>query len=103
MKKEQTRADPVIRRHIRFHGTVQGVGFRYTACYAASLIGAVGWVRNENDGTVSMEIQGTESQIDRVIQTIDQSRYIRIRSMDVKTIAVRDDEREFYVKEDWWY
>ncbi len=92
-----------IRKHIHFYGSVQGVGFRYRSCYAADAAGATGWVRNESDGSVTMEIQGTEEQIDMVIQSLDQSRYIHIRSMEVRTIPVDEDEREFYVKEDWWF
>ena len=92
----------IIRRHYRFYGAVQGVGFRYRACYYAEAAGAAGWVRNESDGSVSMELQGTEEQIDMVLQTISQSRYIDIRSMDVRNIPV-EDERDFYVKEEWWY
>ena len=57
----------VIRKRIRFFGSVQGVGFRYRAKHAAASVGATGWVRNEYDGSVSMEIQGTESQIDQVM------------------------------------
>ena len=50
----------VIRRRIRFLGRVQGVGFRYRARYAATAVGATGWVRNDVGGTVSMELQGTD-------------------------------------------
>jgi acylphosphatase len=92
-----------IRKRIRFYGAVQGVGFRYRSCYAAERAGVIGWVRNESDGSVSMEIQGTEEQIDHVIAALDNSMYIHIRKMDVKTLPVDEDEREFYVKEDWWY
>ena len=50
----------MIRKRIVFHGWVQGVGFRYRARHAAEHLGATGWVRNESDGSVTMEIQGTE-------------------------------------------
>ena len=43
-----------VRKHIVFHGRVQGVGFRYTAKYAASSLELTGWARNEYDGTVTM-------------------------------------------------
>lgn len=43
-----------VRKHIVFHGRVQGVGFRYTAKYAASSLDLTGWARNEYDGTVTM-------------------------------------------------
>ena len=53
----------MIRKRIVFHGWVQGVGFRYRARHAAEHLGATGWVRNEYDGSVTMEIQGTEMLI----------------------------------------
>ena len=83
----------MIRKRIVFYGWVQGVGFRYRALHAADLIGATGWVRNEFDGSVTMEIQGTEEQIDGVIQAIERGRYVRIENMDSKTIPVDPDER----------
>ena len=86
---------PVIRKYIRFHGWVQGVGFRYRTIRAAQHYGATGWVMNEYDGTVSMEIQGTESQIDQVIQAIQQGKWIKIEKMDVKIIPVDESEYTF--------
>lgn len=48
---------------VRFEGEVQGVGFRWTSKRLANDIGLTGWVRNEWDGSVSMELQGTNDQI----------------------------------------
>ena len=52
-----------IRKRITFHGRVQGVGFRYTARLAAGSLGLTGWAKNEYDGTVTMEVQGSEGMI----------------------------------------
>ena len=41
-----------VRKHMIFHGRVQGVGFRYTAKYLARSMNLTGWVKNEYDGTV---------------------------------------------------
>ena len=87
-----------IRKYIRFYGQVQAVGFRWTAMQAAKLYGVTGWVRNEYDDSVSMEIQGTERQIDDVIAAIDRGTYIVIERMEVKTLETLDDERGFRVK-----
>ena len=84
-----------IRKRITFYGAVQGVGFRYRARHAAQMVGATGWVRNEFDGSVTMEIQGTEEQIDRVILAVEWGTYVRIENMDVKTIPVKPEERGF--------
>ncbi|MBO6053335.1 MAG: acylphosphatase [Clostridia bacterium] len=85
----------VIRRHLVFTGAVQGVGFRYRARHAADLYGCTGWVQNEYDGSVVMEIQGTEEQIDQVILAVERGTFVRIENMEAKTIPVIGDERGF--------
>ena len=85
----------MIRKRIRFYGCVQGVGFRYRARHAADLIGATGWASNAYDGSVLMEIQGTEAQIDQVIQMINRGTFVQIESMDVQSIPLLKDEYGF--------
>lgn len=85
----------IIRRKIQFYGAVQGVGFRYRAKHAAQNVGATGWVKNEYDGSVSMEIQGTEEQIDQVILAAEKRSYVYIMDMKVKNIPVVDGEYGF--------
>ncbi len=85
----------MIRQHIVFNGWVQGVGFRYRAMQAANTYGVTGWVRNDPGGSVTMEIQGTEEQISKVIIAIERGTYIRIDDLKVKTIPVVEGERSF--------
>lgn len=85
----------MIRKHITFSGWVQGVGFRYRARHAAALYGCTGWVRNEWNGSVTLEIQGEEENIDQVILAIERGTYIRIENMDSRTIPVEPEERGF--------
>ena len=80
-----------VRKHIIFHGTVQGVGFRYTAYYAAQSVGVTGWVRNLYDGTVEAEAEGTQADIDMMIAAIKRGRFIEIDSMDISEIPLKDD------------
>ena len=87
-----------VRKYIRFYGQVQAVGFRWRAMQAAQLYGATGWVRNEYDDSVSMEIQGTERQIDDVIAALDRGSYIVIERMEVKQLGPVEDENGFRVK-----
>ena len=99
MEKEQ-HSPLVIRRALRVTGSVQGVGFRFRAVHAANAVGATGWVRNDRDGGVSMEIQGTEAQIDRVILAVERGTYVQIENLWAKTIPAIDGEYGFYVKDD---
>jgi acylphosphatase len=89
--------EKIIRKAITVNGFVQGVGFRYRTIHAAELVGATGWVRNNPDGSVSMEIQGTEEQIDKVFRMIEQGTYVSIDSIVADIIPVREDERDFKV------
>ena len=90
--------EEIIRKHIRCHGWVQGVGFRWRARHAANLYGATGWARNEDDGSVTLELQGREAQIDQVVQAIERGFYIRIERMEVKRVPVIPGERGFYTE-----
>ncbi|MBP5727156.1 MAG: acylphosphatase, partial [Clostridia bacterium] len=53
------------------------------------------WVRNEWDGSVTIEIQGSEEQIDMVLKAINNGRYIEIDNMESRTIPVDEEERSF--------
>ena len=91
MKCEQE----LVRKHIVFTGQVQGVGFRWRAVQAARLYGCTGWCRNEWDGSVTMEIQGTEDAIDQVILSVESGRYVWIQNMDVTPMTPEDGEYGF--------
>ena len=80
-----------VRKRIIFYGDVQGVGFRYRVLHAANSLGITGWVRNEWDGSVSMEVQGTEADIDRMILMIQRGTYVMIRDMKVKTLPLETE------------
>ena len=92
----------LLRKQLLFSGDVQGVGFRWRARHAAQAVGATGWVRNERDGSVSMELQGTQEQIDRVLDTLERGLYIRIRDIEVRSLPVEPEERGFVTRDDGW-
>lgn len=77
-----------LRQHIVFSGRVQGVGFRYTACYLAGPLGLTGWVKNLWDGNVEMEVQGDPAAIERLIGGLEGGRYIRIDHMEITECPV---------------
>jgi acylphosphatase len=90
----------IVRRALRFSGRVQGVGFRWRAGNAANTLGVTGWVRNDFDGAVSMELQGTAEQIDGVILAVERGAYVQIENMYVKNLPLIEDEYGFTVKDD---
>ncbi len=88
----------MVRKHYRFTGQVQGVGFRYRAKYAANGMCITGWAKNEWDGSVEMEVQGTEEAINQMLVMINRSDYIRIDTIECKEIPLVDQETSFHVR-----
>ena len=86
-----------IRKRIVFHGRVQGVGFRYTARHLAQSIGLSGWVRNEYDGTVLMEVQGRDPMIFKLMEGLNRSMFIDISWIDSEDIPV-EEETSFKIR-----
>lgn len=86
---------------IRFEGEVQGVGFRWTTRKTANELGLTGWVRNEWDGSVSMELQGTDEQIAEFFGALIHAwGYYTpdYRIVEKDDIPPRDDEALFRVR-----
>ena len=86
-----------IRQRIVFHGRVQGVGFRYTAKYLARSMNLTGWVKNEYDGTVVMEVQGSETLIFELMKGLNRNQFIQIDWIDTEEMEP-ELESSFEVK-----
>jgi DNA ligase D-like protein (predicted 3'-phosphoesterase) len=53
---------------ISVRGAVQGVGFRYETVERAHDLGVLGWVRNEDDGTVLVHAEGPDEAVDALVE-----------------------------------
>ena len=60
----------MTRYHVSYHGRVQGVGFRATVRRIAARYAVSGFVQNESDGSVALEIQGASADVDRFLAEI---------------------------------
>ena len=101
--KQKDRTPPVlpegtVRRHFSISGQVQGVGFRYRARYAAQALELTGWVENEDDGSVTLEVQGDPAKFRKLFALIQRSDYIQITAIRQKDIAPDPWERGFSVR-----
>ena len=88
---------------VRYFGTatgrVQGVGFRMFVQQNALELGITGWVKNMDDGTVTMEVQGTQDAIDRLETIIRQGNYfIKVQSFGLEVRDVIAMERRFDIR-----
>jgi acylphosphatase len=85
------------RRQIRFHGRVQGVGFRATARAVAGEFAVSGWVRNEPDGTVLMEVQGAASEVEACLTALRREMGANIRREDTARADVVEGDAGFRI------
>lgn len=88
----------IIRDHMVITGRVQGVGFRYRAKQLANLLGVTGWVRNEWDGSVEMEAQGTQEEINELLRRIHQGTYVQIEDVRHTRIPEMEHENGFHIR-----
>ena len=63
LASDEATQDAPQRYFLRWEGQVQGVGFRFTNTNLAQARSLTGWVRNMEDGSVEMELQGTPANI----------------------------------------
>ncbi|MDO4288769.1 MAG: acylphosphatase [Eubacterium sp.] len=80
------------RYYIIVSGRVQGVGFRYFCLKTARQCQLTGWVKNQTNGTVALEVQGKEANLSLFIQTLRQGdRFIRVDDYQIKQLELADD------------
>lgn len=88
-------------RHILVSGRVQGVGFRFRTQQTALACNLVGWVRNNPDGTVEMEIAGSESDMDSFLSEVKSgfNNDIQVTEVHVDTVSkTAHDYNDFSIK-----
>ena len=83
---------------IKVSGVVQGVGFRYFTEVLARQLGIKGWVRNERDGSVCCEAQGSREDLDRFLEGLRRGpQYSRVERVDTCAIEVVSGDEEFVI------
>lgn len=86
------------RYFLRWEGQVQGAGFRFTNTNLAQARALTGWVRNMEDGSVEMEIQGAPANILSHLEALHASYErmgTRFRLVDAQARASLADEDSF--------
>lgn len=89
---------PQTRKRFRFSGNVQGVGFRYETSVIAGELGLTGWARNESDGTVTVEAEGTEACIAEFLRVIQSVPRFRISEVQAEPLSVSGTETAFQIR-----
>ena len=99
-KKEKIKRElppGTIRKEFHFEGNVQNIGFRFEVQSHAKPLGITGYAKNNDDGSVTAELQGTEKNINKVINDLHNIDRIQIDSMTEKDLPVNYYEKDFYI------
>jgi len=87
----------MVRAHIHFFGTVQGVGFRYTCLSIAQQLSLTGWVKNLSDGSVQAEIEGPREKIDELLSQLKGQFGSFIREQKIEWVEARAQFDKFSI------
>ncbi|MDE2027240.1 MAG: acylphosphatase [Candidatus Omnitrophica bacterium] len=87
----------MVRAHIHFFGTVQGVGFRYTTLNLAKPLHLTGWVRNLSDGSVEAVAEGSREKIEELVALLKQEFGQFIRDIKIEWPPARGEFAEFKI------
>ena len=99
-KKEKIKRElppGTIRKEFHFEGNVQNIGFRFEVQSHAKPLGITGYAKNNDDGTVTAQLQGNLEDINRVISDLHNIDRIQIDSMTEKEIPLDYYENDFYI------
>lgn len=98
LASDEATQDAPQRYFLRWEGQVQGVGFRFTNTNLAQARSLTGWVRNMEDGSVEMELQGPPANIVSQLEALHASYErmgTRFRLADAQTRAPLANEDGF--------
>lgn len=83
-------------KHIFVAGSVQGVGFRFTAQSVAKRYDLTGFVRNNHDGKVELLIQGQPEDIEDCLRDLQET--FAISDFESENIAPDPSYIDFRIK-----
>lgn len=87
------------RARIVITGRVQMVGFRWFARRWAEDLDLTGWVRNNRDGSVGLEVEGKRQRIETLIKELkDGPKHARVENVDASWLAFENRFRAFQIR-----
>ena len=99
-KKEKIKRElppGTIRKEFHFEGTVQNIGFRFEVQSHAKPLGITGYAKNNEDGSVTAQLQGNLENINKVILSLQNIDRIQIDSITEKEIPLDYYEKDFSI------
>ena len=99
-KKEKIKKElppGTIRKEFHFEGNVQNIGFQFEVQSHSKPLGITGYAKNNEDGSVTAQLQGSLKNIDKVILDLQNIDRIQIDSITEKEIPLDYYERDFSI------
>ncbi len=87
----------MVRAHIHFYGTVQGVGFRYTTLSLARQLSLTGWVKNLSDGSVETVVEGPHDSIEELVSKLEIEFGPYIRDQKIEWLDAKGEFNKFSI------
>lgn len=87
----------MVRAHIQFFGTVQGVGFRYTTLAFARQLSLTGWVKNLSNGSVEAVVEGPREKIEELLLRLKGQFGSFIRDQQIEWLDSREEFDKFSI------
>lgn len=87
-----------VRAHIKVHGMVQGVGFRYFAARQANALDLKGYVRNMHDETVESEVEGHKADVEEYIKSLRRGpSFSAVKDLKVNWLRYSGEYQDFRI------
>ncbi len=99
-KKEKAKKElppGTIRKEFHFEGTVQNIGFRFEVQSHSKPLGITGYAKNNEDGSVTAQLQGNLENINKVILDLQNIDRIQIDFISEKDIPLDYYENDFTI------
>lgn len=99
-KKEKIKKElppGTIRKEFHFEGNVQNIGFRFEVQNHAKPLGITGYAKNNEDSSVTAQLQGNLKDINKVISDLQNIDRIQIDSITEKDIPLDYYENDFSI------
>lgn len=99
-KKEKAKKElppGTIRKEFHFEGTVQNIGFRFEVQSHSKPLGITGYAKNNEDGSVTAQLQGNLENINKVILGLQNIDRIQIDFISEKDIPLDYYENDFSI------
>ncbi|WP_077326567.1 acylphosphatase [Virgibacillus siamensis] len=86
--------------HVIVSGRVQGVGFRYSAMNRAIQLGLTGWVQNKIDGSVEMDVEGSEELVEEFLTDVKAglNQVMKVENMTINKSEAEKGYMKFTIK-----